>query len=148
MLQQIHVLLEDGDRRALRPIGLTPTQFTLLRCVDEGDDGSGDGSSITRLAEAMLCTRGNATRLVRRLQEQGLVSTRGDDRDQRLVRVALTDEGHGRLRQARAGLDVAAERRLAHLSPADLETLTRLTEELAQALRRDLDEPAAPAPAV
>ncbi len=142
-MQQIHVLLEDGDRRALRPVGLTPTQFTLLRCVDDGPD---DGSSVTRLAEAMLCTRGNATRLVRRLQEQGLVGTRGDDHDQRLVRVDLTDEGRRQLRRARASLDGAGERRLARLSPADLRTLARLTEELAEALRRDLDETAEPLP--
>lgn len=136
-LQQIYVLLEDGDRRALRPVGLTPTQFALLRCLDDGPE---EELNVTQVAGSLLCTRGNVTRLVRRLQNAGLVSTRGNDRDQRLVYVFLTPDGRRRLRLARRSLDVADQRRLAHLAREDIRTMTRLAEELAAGLRRDLDE--------
>lgn len=140
-LQQIYVLLDDGDRRALRHAGLTPTQYTLLRCLDES---AARELTISRLAEVMLCTRGNATRLVQRLEEAGLVGTRGEARDQRLVLVGLTDEGEHRLGNARNQLDEANERRLRGMSPADLRSLTELARTLAGLLTKDLDGPTDP----
>lgn len=133
-LQQIYVLLDAGDRLALRPIGLTPTQFNVLRSVDER---SSDSPTITRLSESMLCTRGNATRLVRRLHDMGLVTTQGQARDQRLVFVSLTREGRRRLALAREVLDEAARRYLGNLPANDVRALTALTKDLADALRHD-----------
>lgn len=135
-LQQIYVLLDDGDRRALRHAGLTPTQYTLLRCLDESPERE---LTVSRLAEVMLCTRGNATRLVQRLEEAGLIGTRGDDRDQRLVLVGLTGEGEHRLGTARARLAEANERRLRGMSRADLRSLAELAGTLAGLLAKDLD---------
>lgn len=134
-LQQIHVLLEDGDRAALRPAQLTPTQFTLLSQVANGPDV---GMTVTQLATSLLCTRGNAARLVRRLHETGLVATRGDDHDQRLVVVQLTPQGRRRLADARRRLSAAVARRFLLLTPRDFEQLARSADGLAAALRRDI----------
>lgn len=134
-LQQIYVLLDDGDRHALGSVGLTPTQYTLLRCIDESSERR---LAVSRLAAVMLCTRGNATRLVKRLHAAGLVDTHPDDRDQRLVVVAITAEGTRRLRAARTQLDAANARRLRGLPPADLRTLAELTNRLAAVLAHDL----------
>lgn len=87
----------------------------------------------------LLCTRGNATRLVQRLEEAGLVATRGDERDQRLVLVALTAEGESRLGRARTLLEETDARRLDGLSPADRRTLEDLTATLVGVLSKDLD---------
>lgn len=138
-LHEIHLLLEDGDRLALRPVGLTPTQVNLLRSVDEAEGGE---MTVTQLARTLLCTRGNAARLVRRLGDSDLVATRGDERDQRLVRVSLTPEGRRRLAEARELLDAATERRVAALTPADARALERVSERLVAALRRDVAEQA------
>lgn len=113
-VQQIFVLLDDGTRRALKHVGLTPTQYQLMRVLGERGNG---GLAVSRLAEALLCTRGNVTRLVQRMEEHGLVSTRGDEHDQRLVLVELTDEGSSRWRAARKHLKVYDERRFGRLSP-------------------------------
>lgn len=136
-LQEIYVLLDDCHRRTLRPESLTPTQFTLLRCVDEDDS---PGLSISRLAEMLLCTRGNVTRLVRRLDDLGLVSTRGDERDQRLVLVSLTDEGTARLRRATRLLDAADTRRFDTIPPKDLRRMAELADTIAAALAKDLTD--------
>lgn len=134
-LQAIYVLLDDGDRRALRHVGLTPTQFGLLRCIDES---AGRELAVSRLAEVMLCTRGNATRLVKRLEEAGLVSTRGHERDQRLVLVTITTEGQRRLGNARTELDATNARRLRAMPRDDLRALETLAGSLAEALAKDL----------
>lgn len=136
-LQQIFVLLDDGDRRALRRIGLTPTQYALLRAVDESPLRE---LTVSRLADVLLCTRGNAARLVRRLQDGGLTSTREDADDQRLRIVTLTAEGRSRLKAAAAALRTADDRRLDALSAKDLRVLSELTERLAGELGRDLAE--------
>jgi MarR family 2-MHQ and catechol resistance regulon transcriptional repressor len=136
-LQEVYVLLDDGDRRALRHVGLTPTQFALLRCIDES---AGRELQVGRLAEVMLCTRGNATRLVKRLEEGGLVRTRSDARDQRLVLVAITAEGERRLANARTQLDAANARRLRRMPDRDLRALAELIGSLADALAKDLAE--------
>ncbi|WP_051366757.1 MarR family winged helix-turn-helix transcriptional regulator [Hamadaea tsunoensis] len=135
-LQQIYVLLDDGDRRALRAVGLTPTHFTLLGLLDPAGQA---GVTVTRLAELMLCTRGNATRLVQRLVESGLVRTGPDREDQRLVKVYLTETGADRLAAAKAYHAAANRLRFSGLPEADLARLSELAGALADELGKHLD---------
>lgn len=136
-VREASVLLDDGDRRAMREVGLTPAHYTILCLLDACPDKAA-GHTITRLAELMLCSRGNATRLVQRMAEAGLVESRSDPGDQRLVRVVLTESGAERLaaaRQAHAQLNAA---RMADLSDTDLVKLSRLLTALTQYLRKHL----------
>ena len=134
-LQQAYVLLDDGDRRALRAVGLTPTQYNLLARLGER---SSAGMTITELSQALLCTRGNITRLVRRLEQQMLVRCGGDQRDQRLVRVSLTPQGADRLAEAKTAHTTSIQRRLGALDSATLQQLRRLTETVVELLTADL----------
>jgi MarR family 2-MHQ and catechol resistance regulon transcriptional repressor len=135
-LQQIYVLLDDGDRRALKTVGLTPTHFTLLTFLDPAQR---EGRTVGRLAELMLCTRGNATRLVQRLAESGLVRTAPDPADQRLVRVFLTDTGKRRLAAARRRHARANAERFAGLSAEEVRQLDDLTAILVGHLAKNLE---------
>lgn len=135
-LQQIYVLLDDGDRRSLRTVGLTPTHFTLLGLLDPAGR---DGRTVGRLAELMLCTRGNATRLVQRLAEAGLVRTAPDPADHRLVKVYLTDAGAERLAAAQKAHARANAERFAGLSTKEVKHLGDLTATLAALLAKHLE---------
>lgn len=135
-IQQIYVLLDDGDRRVLRSVGLTPTQFRLL---EQLDPGAADTRTITQLSQVLLCTRGNITRLVRRMEQQGLVHCGADSRDQRLVKVSLTAAGTARLAEAQAVYRAAIQRRLGALTSADQQALRTLTETVAALLTADLE---------
>lgn len=135
-LQQIYVLLDDGDRRALREVGLTPTHFTLLGFLDPARR---EGRTVGKLAELMLCTRGNATRLVQRLTESGLVRTAPDPADQRLVLVFLTDTGAQRLAAARRRHARTNAERFAGLSTKEVRQLEELTATLAGHLAKHLE---------
>jgi DNA-binding MarR family transcriptional regulator len=134
--QQIYVLLDDGDRRALREVGLTPTHFTLLKLLDPEQR---EGRPVGRLAELMLCTRGNATRLVQRLAEAGLVRTAPDPADQRLVLVFLTGTGADRLAAARRCHALANAARFGGLSTKEVRHLEELTATLAEHLAKNLE---------
>lgn len=133
--QQIYVLLDDADRRTLRAFDLTPTQYNLLLRL--GADLA-TGQTISELAEKLLCTRGNVTRLVQRLAQQGLVATGGDGNDQRLVRVALTPLGWQQCQAAQAAHEASVQRRLGGLTHQRQETLAELTTLLVEALSADL----------
>jgi DNA-binding MarR family transcriptional regulator len=134
-LQQAYVLLDDGDRRALNAIGLTPTQYSLLLKLAEP---ASNGATITELSQALLCTRGNMTRLVRRLESQALVQCSGDSRDQRLVRVSLTPDGSARLAAAHAAHVASIQRRLGAFDDTSHTQLCRLMEQLVALLKADL----------
>ncbi len=151
-LQRIYVLLDDGDRRALQGVGLSPSHHNLLRLLGGGanhhagptdgagpDQGAGDGRSISELARVLLCTRGNVTRLVQRLAEAGLVSTGPGEADLRLVRVYLTPSGRDRLAAADAAIEEANRRRFSGLSATELAQLRELTSELVCRLVKDRD---------
>lgn len=135
-IQQIYVLLDDGDRRVLRSVGLTPTQFRLL---EQLAPGSADTLTITQLSQVLLCTRGNITRLVRRMEQQGLVQCGTDSRDQRLVMVSLTDVGVARLHEAQIVYHTAIQRRLGLLGHDEQQTLCDLTDSVAALLITDLE---------
>lgn len=141
-IQQIYVLLDDGDRRVLRSVGLTPTQFRLL---EQLDPGAAETRTVTQLSQDLLCTRGNITRLVRRMEQQGMVHCGADSRDQRLVKVSLTEAGLSRLAEARAVYRAAIQRRLGALNTADQLALRDLTRTVATMLINDLEsQPALP----
>jgi len=141
--QQIYVLIDDGDRRVLRSVGLTPTQYNLLLRLGEHPD---DGLTITALSQALLCTRGNITRLVRRLELQGLVRCTSDSRDLRLVRVSLTPVGAARIEEARSLHNASVRRRLGALSDQEQAALMALTETVAAGLTADLAAQGSPPP--
>lgn len=135
-IQQLYVLLDDGDRRTLREVELTPTQYNLLYQL--GTDLV-HGATISELAERLLCTRGNITRLVQRMDEQGMIHTGSDSNDQRLVRVALTPLGAERLALARERHNASIQRRLQGVSAELREQLATLNQTLVEALTVDLN---------
>jgi DNA-binding MarR family transcriptional regulator len=138
-LREVAVLLDDGDRGALAEVGLTPSHLTLLRLLGQA---SPDGLTVTRLAEATLSTRGNASRLVTRLAEAGLVATGPDPGDLRVVRVRLTATGRARLAQGSARHDALNRARLAALPAEDLTRLRDLLAAVSTGLRDHLAGPA------
>lgn len=131
-----YLVLDDGDRRTLAGAELTPTQFNLLRATEEHEDDP----SVSALAQELICTRGNVTRLVARMSSQGLVETVDDAADQRLVRVRITEDGRSRLERARQLLRDHDESRFGRFSRAELDEAKVVLERLIGALREDLDE--------
>ena len=131
----IFVLLDDGDRRTFKQIDLTTTQYNFLRTLDSATT---DSLTVSELANKLLCTRGNVTRLVQRLGKSGLVRTGSDENDQRLVRISLTPAGEAKLAQAHQLHEASIQRRLAELTPDQQQQLLNLTATAVQLLKADL----------
>ena len=131
----IFVLLDDGDRRTFKQIDLTTTQYNFLRTLD---DAATDNLTVSELADKLLCTRGNVTRLVQRLGKRSLIRIGSDDHDQRLVRISLTPEGEAKLALARQLHEASIQRRLAALTAKQRQQLIDLTATAVQLLQTDL----------
>ncbi len=141
----IFVLLDDGDRQTFKQIDLTTTQYNFLRTIANstlanGTIGNAEANNltVTELADKLLCTRGNVTRLVQRLSNSGLIQVGSDARDQRLVRISLTPVGQAKLAQAQQLHAASIERRLAGLTPDQRQQLIELTATAVQLLQADL----------
>ncbi len=137
LIQDLYVLLDDGDRRVLNAVGLSPSQYNLLSHLPSTIK---NGPTISQLADKLLCTRGNITRLVKRMEKHGLVRSGSDIDDQRLVRVALTSEGEARFAEAQVLHAASLRRRLGIFDDFDLESLTLLNQRLAEHLKEELSE--------
>lgn len=136
----VFVLLDDGDRQTFKQIDLTTTQYNFLRTLanDTLADAAVNNLTVTELADKLLCTRGNVTRLVQRLSSSGLIQVGSDERDQRLVRISLTPAGQAKLAQARQLHEESIQRRLAGLTPDQRQQLIELTAVAVQLLQTDL----------
>ena len=79
---------------ALQPTGLKATQFTLLATLSKRGD-----LPLTRLAEALVVDRTTLTRNLKPLVGKGFVGV-GQDEDQRVRSISLTDAGKDILDEA------------------------------------------------
>jgi len=118
-------LLEHAVAERLKPHGLTPTQYNVLRILR----GAGpEGLCRSEVTERMLTPVPDATRLLDRLEEAGLVDRDRDPDDRRFVTARITRSGLEKL----ADLDEPVQRMhqelLGHISEEDLGRLTGLLE--------------------
>jgi DNA-binding MarR family transcriptional regulator len=128
-----------GDGPQLSPT-LTAALATIDRCGP---------LTPSALAEAERIQRPTATRIVARLEQDGLVSRASDPSDGRVSLVEITREGRALLKRIRSRKNEFLAKRLRALTPqeqatlaAAAELLERLLEQPATASRQDAPAPA------
>jgi len=90
--------------------------------------------SPSELAERERVRRPSATKIVARLEEEGLVVRTPDPHDGRSCRVAVTEAGSAHLHEVRSRKDHVLAQRLEGLSAADRRTLDEAAEILERLL--------------
>lgn len=119
-------VLEHATAEALKPYGLTPTQYNALRIL-RGAEPEGLGRNEVR--DRLIARVPDATRLLDRLGEMGLVVRAREGDDRRVVRARITRAGLELL----AGLEDVVQRlhrrQLGHLGERKLRTLVNLLAE-------------------
>jgi DNA-binding MarR family transcriptional regulator len=109
---------------------LTLSQYPLLAPLLAAETPLGVGE----LACAAGVSAPTATRMLAGLERDGLVERRSCTRDRRVVRVALTDEGSGRMRRKRARKEARQRELYGSLEPGERAQAARLLERLAAAI--------------
>jgi DNA-binding MarR family transcriptional regulator len=115
--------------------GLTPTKLAHLATI--GREGP---VTLGELAAQEQVSPPTVTKVVKELEDLGLLARLPDPADKRVVRVAITDEGRARLGESRTRKTAWLVQRLAGLSPADIEALAAavpVLEELTRPVEND-----------
>ncbi len=121
-------LMEDVAR-LLKPAGLRPTQYNVLRILRGARP---EPLSCGEISGRMITREPDLTRLLDRLETAGLVSRcRGDD-DRRVVRVAITPAGLALLKSLDAPMLALHRRQFSSLGERKTTLLTRITSGLAE----------------
>jgi len=110
---------------------ISPAQASMLATIEILE-----GPSLGELATAEQIQPPSVTRLVRGLQDAGLIMQRTDENDRRSTRVAITAKGKKALTEIRDRKTQFINSKLSGLSPKDLEA----AEKLVLLLERLLEE--------
>jgi DNA-binding MarR family transcriptional regulator len=102
---------------ALKPGGLTPTQFSILAVLNLAGP-----VTISRLSEHLATERTTLTRNLKKLQERGLVKTASGE-DQRTRKAFVTDKGKQAFKESVPLWEKAQRDIVEKLGPAQWETL-------------------------
>ena len=116
-------VVNDALERVLKPHGITGTQYNVLRILRGAEPA---GLCRNEVRDRLLNRMPDATRLLDRMEDAGLVKRSREGEDRREVRARITPEG----RKLVDGLDSVAanehQRQLGHLSGDKLELLISL----------------------
>jgi DNA-binding MarR family transcriptional regulator len=113
-------VLEHGSNEALRPHGITVTQYNVLRILR----GAGAGGLCGReIAERLISRVPDVSRLLDRMEEMGLLRKKRDAADRRHVTARITAKGRRVLTEATPGLAEFGRSRVDRLSARTIEGL-------------------------
>lgn len=113
----------------LDPMGLTYPQYLVMLLLWEQD-----GRSVNELGQPLHLDSGTLTPLLKRMEKAGLVTRKRDTKDERIMRIHLTDHGRSLRERARA-----IPPAMLCASGLELEGLMALRDEV-KALGRNLRE--------
>jgi DNA-binding MarR family transcriptional regulator len=120
-------LVDVLDAELEQSVGISQRWYDVLVHLEE----SPDGIPMNELAERILYSKSGFTRVVDRMEEEGLVRRVRPEHDRRSILVVLTDKGIETMEEARRHHRDGIERHFSqHLTDADVEALTRALEKV------------------
>ena len=122
--------LDCGERQLLHQFSLTPPRYYALKRIYENP-----GVSLTTLSVLMLIDKSSTTRLIRSMEEEGLVRRARSETDRRTYGLSLSESGKKLYRSASAAHERYAQNRFSDLD-IDVEALANDLEVLAHSLER------------
>ena len=137
LINEIYLILDDGDRRLLNAFNLSSSRFYALVHI-----GERPGISLSDLSQRLICDKSNATRIIKGLEADGLVYRRPHETDGRTLRLFLTDEGMALRNKTISAHQRYNNLRFVKLPPTEQESLSQGLEDLKQSLYGHLEKKA------
>ena len=133
-LNEIFILLDDGDRRFFNSYELTPTRYYALFHLFEQP-----GISFSELSNRMLCDKSNITRIIKGLEADDLVVRRPHETDGRTLRLFVSEKGKALCQEAMQAHHDYNKQRFSELEEIKKDNLLDGLQELKSSLRARLD---------
>jgi DNA-binding MarR family transcriptional regulator len=125
-LQRTASKLAQGLAELLKPEGLSAAQYNVLRILR----GAGDaGLACREIAERLVARDPDVTRLLDRMDNQGLIARARESSDRRVVITRITATGRELVNKLDKPVSDLHLRQLGHLGQAKLQTLLELLDE-------------------
>jgi len=130
-------LLRTADRlirtteNALRPSGLTPTQYNVLRILR---GMAPQGLACQEIARRMITRDADLTRLLDRLEKRGLINRQRQTDDRRVVLITVTSAGSALLAELDDMVNELNKRLLGHLEAQKLNQLLDLMDQVRESI--------------
>jgi DNA-binding MarR family transcriptional regulator len=124
-IERTAALLGHALAEGLRPWGVTPTQYNVLRILRGGGES---GLCRHQIRDRMVTPVPDVTRLLDRLEEAGLVRRWRSTADRRQVRTQITAPGLELLADLDPVVDELEAEQIGHVPDDDLRKLIRLLE--------------------
>lgn len=139
LLRRTHQISTAVFESACADLGLTPAQYGVLTVL-----ATEPGLDQTRLSRALAFDKVTVMRVLKGLEERGLVRRQLSAVSRRQKTVSLTPAGQALLREAREPAERACQRLLSPLSPAQRQQLIGLLQTLTEGLAEDARAPFVP----
>lgn len=88
VLMENYLLLVESDRQFFARFHLSQVRYFALLHISENPE-----ISLTELSKKLLCTKGNATRIIQGMVSDDLLTVTKDQDDQRAMKLNLTEKG-------------------------------------------------------
>jgi DNA-binding MarR family transcriptional regulator len=122
-IERTAAVLGHAFAEALKPYGVTPTQYNALRILR----GAGSaGLCRNEVRERLIAQVPDVTRLLDRLEEMKLIERERSTSDRRLVTTRITAAGQALLRDLDEPIAEVHTRHLGHMTPKQLRELNEL----------------------
>ncbi|TAE60665.1 MAG: MarR family transcriptional regulator [Bacteroidetes bacterium] len=119
------------NAKALKEGITTNIGFVLLHIDSE------NGTPATKIAPLMGMESRSLTRMLSKLEEQGLIYRQGDPNDGRMVRIFLTEKGLHKKARAKEVVIGFNKQLYAQIPPADLEVFFRVLDQIGEIAREN-----------
>lgn len=133
-LNEIFLVLDDGDRRFFGNYDLSPSRYYALFHLLEQP-----GISFSELSNLMLCDKSNITRIIKGLESDELVVRRPHETDGRTLRLFLSEKGRTLCKEAMVAHRVYNQERFSDLEDIKKDNLLEGLQQLKSSLRSRLD---------
>jgi DNA-binding MarR family transcriptional regulator len=135
LLQELYLMLDNGDRRVLRRFDLTNRQYHALQHLPPGTN-----RNLTEMSELLFCDKSNVTGLVERMDRDGLVTRDRSGTDRRYMELSITPQGNQLREASRDAHEASITERFEVLTDDEQAQLNHLLAKLAEGLRVGLNE--------
>ena len=133
-IERTAAILNHSVADALRPYGITPTQYNVLRILR----GAGEpGLCRNEVRDRLVAQVPDVTRLLDRMEEMGFVDRERASEDRRMVYTRITRKAIQLLARIDDPVTRLHQRQLGHLGAAKLRTLVRLLAEARHGIGSD-----------
>lgn len=139
LLRRTHQISAAVFENACASVGLTPAQYGVLTVV-----AAEPGLDQTRLSRALAFDKVTVMRVLKGLEERGLVRRERSSVSRRQMTVSLTADGQALLAAAREPAERAYQRLLSPLTPAQRRQLIELLQTLTEGLANEARAPFVP----